>query len=180
MKTMKVLSAILGILLVLGGISCLMTPGLTYLTLAWIIGFAMLVNAIGDICSYSHRHALGLADGWTLAGAIISLILALFLLFSNVMQFAVSTTLIFLAAGWMIVVGIFRIVAACKIHAFRKNLPEEDRGFLWLLTLILGILMVVGGIVGLIHPLVLAMTIGLLIGLYIILSGITLISNAFS
>ncbi len=180
MKAMKVLSVILGVLLVIAGLGCLMSPGLTYLTLAWVIGFAMLVNAIGDICAYSNRFALGVADGWTLAGAIVSLILAFILLFSNVMQLAVSATIVFLAAGWMVVVGILRIVAACKIHAFRKTLPEESRGNIWLVTLIVGILMVIGGIIGFIHPIVLIVTIGFLMGLYILLSGVALITSSFT
>lgn len=177
---MKILSVILGILLVIGGISCLMTPGLTYFVLAWLIGVAMLVNALGDLCTYSTRRAQGVADGWTLAGAIITLILAIVLIGSNAMQLAVDAMIVFLAAGWMLVTGIMRIVASYKIHAFRKTLPEELRGNLWLITLVIGILMVVGAIIGLIHPLVLIMTFGILMGLYIILSGIGLISAALS
>lgn len=180
MKTMKVLSVILGFLLLLGGIGCLLTPGLTYYTLTWVISLAMFVHAIGDICAYTHRRAFGLAGGWTLAGAIISLILAVILLFSNTMQFVVGTLLIILAAVWMLLLGVIRIVTACKIHAFRRTLPEESQGSLWLITLVFGLLMVLVGIIGLINPLILAATIGVLISLYLILSGITLIASCFA
>ena len=45
---MKILGIALGILLILGGIFCVLTPAMTYLTLAWVAGISMVVDAIGS------------------------------------------------------------------------------------------------------------------------------------
>lgn len=182
MKIMKVLSIILGVFLIIGGISCMFTPLSTYTALAWVIGFSMLMNAIGDICTYSARKELGLADGWSLAGAIISMILAMVLLGSYFLQFAVITMIPIIAGAWILIDGIVHIISAIKMHHFRKTLPEENRGKFWIVTLIIGIIMVICGIVGFMHPVILTIsigfTVGLLMGIYIVISGCKMISVA--
>lgn len=180
MRMMKVLTCILGVLLVIGGFFCIFNPGSTYSTLAWIIGFCMLISAIGDICTYSDRKAKGMADGWSLAGAIISAVFGIILLISNGMQFALNTIIAILAGVWILASGIVKIISAVKLHKFRQTLPEERRGSVWLITLIIGILMALAGIIGFINPAVMALTIGMLMGIYILMTGVELIAVSFA
>lgn len=182
MKAMKILSVVLGVILVIGGISCMFTPLATYSALAWVIGFTMLLNAMGGICTYSERKEMGMADGWSLASAIISMILALVLLGSELLQIAVITMIPIIAGAWIFIDGIVHVISAIKMNRYRKTLPQDKRGKFWLVTLIVGIIMVICGIIGFLHPLIITITIGftlgILMGIYIVVSGIKMISVA--
>ena len=89
----KIVSVIFGILMIASGIYCLATPGITFLAVGWIIGFNMIADAIGNIITWKDRKDEGMADGWTLAGAIVSLIFGIVLLGSNAMQLSVDLSL---------------------------------------------------------------------------------------
>jgi uncharacterized membrane protein HdeD (DUF308 family) len=106
----KIVSVILGILMIASGIYCLATPGITFLAVGWIIGFNMIADAIGNIITWKDRKDEGMADGWTLAGAIVSLIFGIVLLGSNAMQLSVDLFVAYMAAIWLIVIGILQIV----------------------------------------------------------------------
>ena len=68
----KILMFILGLLVLIGGIYCVARPGLTYLSMVWVIGFVMFFHAIEDIVTYGERKRLGIADGWNLViGSLI-------------------------------------------------------------------------------------------------------------
>lgn len=179
MKVMKGFSVILGILLIIGGLFCIFSPVLTYSSLAWIIGFSMLINAIGDICAYSENKELGFADGWTLAGAIISILFAIILCVSNILQLAVISFIAIFVGIWVLVRGVMNIATAVKIHKYRKTIPEENRGHVWLVSLIMGILMAAIGVLSLFNPIIVALTIGILMGIEILLSGVRLLTSAF-
>ena len=63
MKARKVLTIILGIVMVLTGIYCIFTPAATYMTLGWVIGFSMLLDAVGKICAWAEARKFGMAVG---------------------------------------------------------------------------------------------------------------------
>ena len=46
---LTVLSIIFGVLLIAGGVSCLVLPELTFMTLGYIIGVVMILDGIGMI-----------------------------------------------------------------------------------------------------------------------------------
>ena len=54
----------------------------------------------------------------------------------------------------------------------RKDLPLEKRGHIWLWALSIGILTTILGVYACIHPLVTIVTVGWLVGLSIIFTGI--------
>ena len=178
MKILRAISIVLGIFLVFMGFDCMFTPDLTFSTLAWIVGFTMLINAIGDLCTYSDKKMLGLANGWDLTGSVLSLIFAIVLVFSNMMQNLVNTWIIYLVAIWLMVMGISRIISAVKLHNFRKDLPAPLKGDRWLITLIAGIVLIVAGIFGCIYPGAVASTIGILMSIFIIVTGLGMIANS--
>ena len=178
MKILRAISIVLGIFLVFMGFDCMFTPSLTFSTLAWIIGFSMLISAIGDLCTYSDKKMLGLANGWDLTGSILSLIFAIVLVFSNMMQNLVNTWIVYIVAIWLIVMGGLRIVSAVKLHNFRKDLPASLKGDRWLISLIAGIILILVGIFGCIYPGVIASTIGILMSIFIIISGLGMIANS--
>ena len=178
MKILRAVSIVLGVFLVFMGFDCMFSPNLTFSTLAWIIGFTMLISAIGDLCTYSDKKMLGLANGWDLTGSILSLVFAIVLVFSNMMQNLVNTWVIYIVAIWLIVMGILRIISAIKLHSFRKELPDQLKGDRWLIALIAGIILIVAGVFGCIYPGAVASTIGILMSIFIIVSGLGMIANS--
>lgn len=180
MTALKILAGILGILMVIGGFICMLTPSATFASIPWVIGIIIFISALGDILEYSSRKKLGFADGWSLAGSIISMIFAIFLIFSNSMQFMVENVLALTAGIWLIVDGITHIASAIRMNRIRRLLPENARGNVWLATLIVGILMLIGGIVAIIVPNVVVVTIGILMSILIIITGAKLVAGAFA
>ena len=172
---MKVVTIILGFLLAIGGIYCVFAPVATYAAIAWLIGLSMVVEGVGGIVTWSERRKMGLANGWTLAGAIVSILLGVFLLGSYVLQFAVDMFIAYLIAIWLVVAGVTRIAAAI---AYRNSQGADgSRG--WIGQVVLGVLVVILGILCIFNPLSIVAGVGLMLGLSIVLVGIALIMVGF-
>lgn len=178
MRTSRIVAFILGIVMIVSGVYCLFTPVMTYMTLGYIVGINMIIDAIGGIITWSDRKKAGRADGWTLGGAIASLVFGIVLLTSAAMQLVVDMTIVYIAAAWLVVIGVIRIIHACKVHKLRKALDAEVLGKRWWLMLLIGILLVVCGILSFINPTGLIIAIGINFGLNIIVAGANLIAVA--
>ncbi|MBO5567869.1 MAG: DUF308 domain-containing protein [Clostridia bacterium] len=174
----KIVSVILGILMIASGIYCLATPGITFLAVGWIIGFNMIADAIGNIITWKDRKEEGMADGWTLAGAIVSLIFGIVLLGSNAMQLSVDLFVAYMAAIWLIVIGILRLIRSSRLHQFHKTFDTKIIARRWWVVMLNGILLIVLGILSMMNPSITAFAIGTMIGLNVLFAGINLISTA--
>ncbi|MBQ9001144.1 MAG: DUF308 domain-containing protein [Eggerthellaceae bacterium] len=172
---MKVITIILGGLLVVGGIYCVFSPVATYSAISWLIGLSMVVEGVGGIITWSDRRKLGLANGWTLAGAIISILLGVFLLGSFLMRFAVDMFIAYLIAIWLVVAGVTRIVAAIAV----RNSEGAAGAKGWIGQVVLGVLIVILGILCIFNPLSIWAGVGLMLGLSIVLVGIGTIMVGF-
>ena len=172
---MKVITIILGILLAVGGIYCMFAPVATYAALGAVIGVAMIVEGVGSIVTWNSLRKAGLASGWTLAGAIISLVLGIVLLGSYAMQFAIDVFIAYFIAIWLVVAGITRVVSAIGM---RNSLGKEGaRG--WIIQVVLGVLIAILGVLCVFNPLSIAAGVGLMLGVSIVLTGAALIAAAF-
>ena len=172
---MKAITIILGILLAVGGIYCMLTPAATYAALGWIIGFSMLVEGVGSIVAWSSFRRLGLANGWTLAAAIISVVMGIFLLSSYALQFAVDMYIAYLIAIWLVFAGVSRIVIAVGMRSRRGK--DQARG--WVLHAVLGALIAVMGILCIFNPLSIVAGVGMTMGMSIVLTGAALVAVGF-
>ena len=164
---MRVLTAILGVLLVVSGFYCMAAPVAVYSALGLVIGLSMIVEGIGSIVTWNARRNMGLANGWTLAASILSIVLGVILTGSYTMQFAMDLFIAYLIAAWLIFGGIARIVTAI---AARASLGRVGAGG-WVALLILGILIVIMGILCFFNPLSVFAGVGLMIGISILLEG---------
>ena len=157
----SVLTVILGVLLTLVGISLVATPLVTFLSAGYFIIILFFVTGIFGIVSAISEKRYG-AD---FVFSILSLIL-------GIVGFAVpgagamnSFLLLYLAAGWFIVHGVLSIVTAIA----NRNSGEGSTAA----GIVLGVLELILGIYSIVHPEVLAVGIGLLIGIYFIETGIS-------
>ena len=174
---MKVLSIILGILIFIGGIYCLFAPIATYSAISWLIGLVMVVEGLGSALTWSERRRYGFADGWTLAGAIVSIILGVFLLCSYAFQFAVDFLIAYLIAIWLVFGGVARIAAAIRIRNFQNEMGPGSIPSSWAGLLVLGILIVILGVLCIFNPLAVMVSVGFLLGLAIAFVGAGLVAR---
>ena len=175
---MKIFGIIMGVLLTIGGLSCMFTPIATFASLGTLVGFAMVFEGVGSIITWNARRQEGTADGWSLAGAILSVVLGVFVLASGLMQFSIDLFLAYLAAFWLIAEGVFRIMSSFALRSAANE--GYYRGPSWIWTLIAGIIVVFGGIVCLCHPVLAMASIGFLLGCGILSSGISLVVLSLS
>lgn len=178
MKAMRIIGAIIGIAIVIGGIYCLFTPVETFGTLGWFIGFIMIVEGISSIFTWNDRRRYGFADGWTLAGAIVSVVLGCFVIGSMALQFAIDAFLAYLVAFWLLLGGVSRIVAAIGMRKLQQQ--GNVVGGNWMLLLLLGVLIVAMGVACIIHPAFAMAGVGMILGVAIVITGISIIAASVS
>ena len=179
MKTFgKVLSVILGILMIVGGLYCLFTPGLTYLSIGYVVGLSMVLDAIGRFVGWHKARKDGAADGWMLTNAILSAVFGFFILNSAALQLGVDVFIVYYIAVWMVCHGIVVIARAAQLCKIHKNWDTKKLGTHWYLPLTIGILMCVFGVLCMFKPIIMASTLGVFIGLGIISAGANLITLA--
>ena len=180
----KILSVLFGIMIIVDGVICLALPGLTFLTLGYMIGVGMLLDGIGRIVNWYQMERGTEQSGWVLASAIISLTLGIILMGSDAMQLTMDAFIVYMAIAWLITLGILRIAHALRIRKMRNNIrdfqPDTPFGRNWWIALIFGILLIVFGIIGMFAPATIIETIGTLIGIAIIISGANLIHFGIS
>jgi uncharacterized membrane protein HdeD (DUF308 family) len=74
-------------------------------------------------------------------------------------------------AAWIVLEGIVTIITSAAVSRLAG-------GGMWILQLIIGILAVIIGGYTFVHPLVLVVSIGILIGIFFVETGITMIVSA--
>ena len=178
MKASRIITVLLGVAMVAAGIYCLCNPAMTTLSLGYVVGVTMIVDAISGILLWRGRRALGFADGWTLAAAIASLVFGIVLTGSAALQLAVDMTIVYMAAIWLIVIGIMRVIFALRIHRARAVTGVQMLGRRWWVLLLVGLLLIACGIFSLANPSGLIVAIGTIFGLSILVAGLNLIAFA--
>ncbi len=165
---MRALTIFSGILMLATGAFCLINPGQTFLTLAFVVGIVMVINGIIHTLSYLIGRGLnnkGDNNGWILVDALITLLLGILILCN---QLVADTAIPMVFGIWVLVSGILRIEAASHINRDRKLSNFRS-------TLITGILTVIVGLFGFINPLVSWLTVVILLGMFLCMQGINII-----
>ena len=175
MSAMKVLAVILGVLMVISGVYCLLFPGMQYWMIAYIVGVCMILDSAGRLAAWWNSRKEGESQGLLLLSGILSLIFGIVLVLSPTLQLAFDLFLIYMMASWVVLLGILRIVHALNLRKLNKTYEKNPLGKSWGIALVLGILMILLGIYSFFHPLVMAMTIGMLIGIGLIIAGVNII-----
>lgn len=163
---MKAFMIVFGVILVLGGISCMATPLLTLLETGYFLAMLLLVygiiSVVGGVTSKNY--------GVNFVYGILSAILGIIILFVPGLQGATSTMLMYIMAGWFVLKGITSIYSSVKAK-------ETQDGSMWIWGVVAGVLAILMGIYSAIHPLVLAVAVGIMISMYFIISGVDMIAT---
>ena len=157
-----ILFTVIGILTIIGGISMLATPLLTYLGTGPCIVMLFFINGIVGIVHGFFEHRFD--KNFFLA--ILSLILGI--IGATVPGIAAmnNSILLYMAAAWFCVRGVFTIINA---------IASRKEGGLKILSIVLGVLSIILGVYSIAHPAVMAVSLGILISFYFIESGIDMI-----
>jgi len=161
---MTVLFIILGILMIISGISFMATPLITFISSGYVIAIMALVYGITGIIRSVIRKEYGLLFVFD----ILSALLGILVLFIPQLTLLIDSANLVIFAIWFIVMGVISIINAVTV-------TKATGSGLWVLQLIFGILGILLGIFSFSQPLVSAITIGIMIGLYFIEVGITMI-----
>ncbi len=167
---MTVLMIILSILMIICGVDCMVTPVETFASLGWIAGVAIMAAGISAI----FRYASGREDRsvWELVGGIAGVLFGGFILVNVFAQFATNLLIAYAAAIWLAVYGITGIAEALKLRKLNRELPNELRTAGWLVVMILGAATAALGVACIVQPLITMLSVGMLIGASILISGI--------
>lgn len=156
------LVVILGVLMILGGLSLMATPLITFVSAGYFIIFLFFVWGIYGIFR-------GISDkryNKDFFFSILSLILGIVgLAVPGAAALANNLLLLQLAAGWFIVHGVLSVIDAVT--------DKENSAGLKILGIIFGVLEVIIGIYSFAHPGNLAVYLGFLIGLYFVETGVS-------
>lgn len=161
---MSVLFIILGLLLVVAGFSCIFTPLLTFMNTGYFI--VILVTAFGiiGIIKAIAEKRFGINFVFSILSILLGVVM---LLFPGSLLFAEGVMLV-MAAIWFVLMGIVTIINAITVT------KAADSGF-WVLQLIFGILAILVGGYAFFQPMLMAVSLGVLIGIFFIETGFTLI-----
>lgn len=157
----RVLWIAAGILLILAGIFCLLSPSAALSGLALYLGLAMLFSGIVDLVIFASASGRMVGSGWFLVDGILTVLLSLFLLCN---QWFTALTLPFLFGMWLLFSGVSKFANSFEL----KRLGV--RGWGWFT--ILGIVLSAVGFFSFLDPLAGLVTITIVVGVFLILQGV--------
>lgn len=164
---MAILSIILGIILAICGVALMFTPLLTFMEAGYFLAILLLVYGLVGIIAAIARKRYSIRFLMSLIAAALGLVVLLV----PGLKAVVDGAAVYLMAIFFLILGIGTIYLACRT----KKLHKKRKSNTWIWTLILGILEVILAVYSFVHPTLLAVTIGVLIGLYFLVTGIGMI-----
>ena len=166
----RILWAAAGILLILAGTACLLSPGAALSSLSLLVGIPMLISGIADILIFAVGHSFMTGSGGRLVDGILAVVLSLFLLCD---QWFTALTVPFIFGMWLLFSGVNAFV-----NSFELKLLGV-RGWGWFTAL--GLLLAGVGFFSFLDPLASFVAITVLVGVFLILQGIaSLLRGCFS
>ena len=166
MKTYSKASLIISAaLMIITGIIVLCNPAATIVSVSWIIGVMTIASGISALIFYFSAARGGFGAGTVLFAGISDIVLGI--VFLNHGLF-IAQLLAFIAGLWLTVFGVERF-----IRAFDLKRLLYDR---WWLTLIIGILCTVSGVLTMLSPITGAIIVSFVIGFGFILHGAALLA----
>jgi len=159
--------ALRGVVAIVFGIIAIVLPGITLGALILLFAAYALVDGVSHVIT-GFRQPSGNSPDWLLiATGVVGIAIGVV---AAVLPGITALFLLAIIGAWAIVIGALEIVAAYRL---RKEISGE-----WLLT-IDGVISIAFGIYILVFPGAGALALVLLIGLYAIISGVTLLGLAF-
>ena len=165
---MTVLCIIFGILMIIGGVSCMFAPITTFISAEYLVVILVAVTGIIGLI----KGIIAKRFEVSFFFSIISILFGLAVFFFP--QFFVMTSgiLAYLLAFWIVLLGVTTIYSSIAV-------TKKAGSGMWILQLIVGILVILFGCYAFVHPTLfaasLAGTLGFLLGFSFVVTGVTMI-----
>lgn len=160
---MTVLFIILGILMVMGGFSCIFTPLLTFMQTGYFVVILILAFGIIGIIRAIVEKRFGVNFVFSILSVILGIVM---LAFPGSLLLAEGVMLI-MTAIWFVLMGIVTVINAVTV-------TKKTGSKIWILQLIFGILALLVGVYSFFQPMLMALSLGTLVGIFFIETGFTL------
>lgn len=166
---MTVLFIILGILMVSFGFSCMFTPLWTFMDAGYFIVILVMVYGVFGIIRAIRYKKFGVGFVFS----ILSVLLGIAMLVFPASLLVAQNIWLIMVAVWFVIMGIVTIINAATV-------TRKTGSKIWILELIFGILAVLVGCYSFFQPILLAVSVGVLIGIFFIETGFTLMFAGFA
>ena len=160
---MTILTIILGVVLMIGGFSCLLTPFASFLAAGYIIGIMLFVYGIASLIREIQTKAGVLAY----ISSVLAIIVGFFAMVHPGGTLAIDMMLLDFVAIWFLIHGVTGLVLSIRL---RHEVP------LWGLGVVSGIFGIIAGVISLINPVAEMFAVGTLIAIYMIETGLGLVT----
>jgi len=159
---MSILSIILGILLIIGGVCCMFTPFATFLSAGFIIAIMMFVYGIFGVVRFFNKEC-GVLE---LISSILGIIVGVIAIVRPGSTLVIDGFVLNMVAAWLLVKGLINIIVSIQV----KN---QIKGWGW--GIAAGVLSIIAGVLSFLNPSITALTVGVLMGLFFVENGIDMI-----
>lgn len=150
------------VLSILFGLFLVIWPGTTLVILVYILAAGIALSGIASLISYVRLNKKGQRNSAILVTGLLFLVFALILfLFPEVF-----------ASIFSILLGALLIVSGV-VNAIRGFALRDFGGFAWVLTLVVGIIIAIGGVVIIANPFGSTMMFVLVLGVLLVAKGVT-------
>ena len=160
-KSTKIWMCLAGVALVALGVMCILYPGSTLLSLAWVFGLMFFLGGCTEMAAWSATRGFIPMSGLMFLSALLQIILGAIMLFHPA---PLMMALPFIFAFWLLFEGINLAISSFdfKRVGFRR----------WWIVCCFGVLAACFGVYCLVNPNVSVETIAWIVGLGIILDGV--------
>ena len=159
---MSFLSIVLGIILIIGGVCCMFTPFGTFLSAGFIIAIMMFVYGVYGVVRFFNKES-GVLE---LISSILAIIVGVIAIVRPGSTLVIDGFVLNMVSAWLLVKGLINIIVSIQSR-------NEVKGWGW--GVAAGVLSIVAGVLSFMHPAITALTVGVLMGLYFVESGIDMI-----
>ncbi|MCQ5128117.1 DUF308 domain-containing protein [Butyricicoccus faecihominis] len=150
-----------GLFLVVTGVYFIIHPDATLVSIAFMMGLALLVSGGANLIVYVTRRRAYLASGWFLADGLVDVLIGLAFLCN---RWIATSLLPFIFAVWAVISGLTKLVNASILRRFGS--------MAWGWSLVIGIILAALGVATFIKPLVAAVAIAVLVAVVLIAQGL--------
>ena len=160
---MTIITVIFGVLLILAGLSSMLTPLVTLLSAGYFLSILLFVDGIfGLISAFQGRKSF-----LSIIRSVLAIAVGVIALIRPGSTLILDALIVYFMAALFLVRGVLSVLAALQAKKLGLN------GWFW--GAILGVVEIILGIYSFAHPMVTAIATGILIGLYFVEAGLDLI-----
>ena len=159
---MSILSTILGVLMIVGGVCCMLFPLPTFLSAGYMIAIMMFIYGVFGIVRFVRKES-GVLE---LISSILAIVVGVIAIVNPGGALAIDGLVLKMVSAWLVVKGFINIIVFIR----ERN---EIKGWGW--GVAAGVLSIIAGVLCFIHPIITALSLGIMMGLFFVENGIDMI-----